>query len=122
MARPVAGDVVLVDWRDNHLDGEPGRIRPAIVVETESLFAENYRTLLVVPLTRDPQFAVISTLVVQIEPSDENGAPERCWALCHHVTAASLTRCRRTPSRITAEQLSAIRAGIHTAIAGLQTV
>jgi mRNA interferase MazF len=95
VSRPTAGSIVVVDWRQ-----EPS---PAVVVEDDELFPEEYPNILVVPWTR-------------IDPDDDNGAETTCWALAHHVTSVSPRRVNPTPSRITADQLSSIRRRITVAV------
>lgn len=115
MNRPAAGTIVIVDWRGGALPAEPGRLRPAVVVEDNELFPDEYPNTLVVPLTRDeglahPSFAEL------IEPTAENGAEVTCWALAHHVSSVSLRRIDGTASRVTAEQVSSIRRRITVAL------
>lgn len=94
---------------------EPGKLRPAVVVEDHELFPEEYPNTLVVPLTRDEGLAHRS-FAERIEPSADNGADTTCWALAHHVASVSLRRIKPTASRITAEQLSSIRRRITVAV------
>lgn len=110
-----AGDIVLVDWRDA-LPKEPSKLRPAVVVEDSALFDPGYPNLILVPLAEDPHLA-IADLSVAIDPSRDNGCAKPCFALAHHVTAASKRRVRRTGSRISDAQLAEIRRLIGIAIA-----
>jgi mRNA interferase MazF len=43
-----AGQIVLADWRDA-LPREPNKLRPAIVVEDDRLFPDDYQNVLLVP-------------------------------------------------------------------------
>ena len=115
MSRPIAGSIVVVDWRDGFLPQEPGKLRRAVVVEDDELFPEEYPNLLVVPLTRDEGLAHRS-FAERIEPAPGNGADTTSWALAHHVTSVSLRRVNPTASRITVEQLSSIRKRIMVAV------
>lgn len=115
MSRHSAGSIVVVDWRGGSLAQEPGRLRPAVVVEDHELFPEAYPNMLVVPLTRDEGLAHRS-FAERIEPTVDNGADTTCWALAHHVTSVSPRRVNPTASRITAEQLSSIRKRITVAV------
>lgn len=115
MTRAKAGDVVIVDWRGGALPEEPNRLRPAIVVEDEALFAPDYPNILVVPLTTDAGIAMPG-LSVTIDPAPENGRARRCFALAPFVTSVSTRRVRATASRIELEQLVAIRGRIAAAI------
>lgn len=108
MSRHQAGSIVIVDWRGGALPREPGKLRPAVVVEDHELFPEEYPNTLVVPLTGDEGLAHRS-FAERIDPTAENGAETACWALAHHVTSVSLQRVNSTGSRITAAQLSSIR-------------
>ena len=115
MTRAKAGDIVIVDWRGGALPKEPNSLRPAIVVEDETLFAPDYPNILVVPLTSDASIAMPS-LSVTIDPAPENGCVRRCFALAPFVTSVSTRRMRATASRIAPEQLIAIRGRIAAAI------
>lgn len=115
MSRYAAGRIVVVDWRGGALPREPGRLRPAVVVEDHELFPDRYPNMLVVPLTRDEGLAHRS-FAVRIEPTAENGAETTSWALAHHVTSVSLQRVSDTGSQITADQLARVRQGIAVAI------
>ena len=115
MSRHTAGSIVVVDWRGGSLPQEPGKLRPAVVVEDHELFPEEYPTMLVVPLTRDEGLAHRS-FAERIEPTADNAVATTCWALAHHVTSVSLRRVDLTASRITPEQLSSIRARIKVAV------
>jgi len=110
-----AGDIVIVDWRGGALPPEPNKLRPAVVVQDEALFASDYPNILVVPLTEDAALA-IPELSVAVDPTPENGCSKRCFALAPFVTAVSRRRLRTTPSRIRLEQLRRIRQQIAAAI------
>jgi mRNA-degrading endonuclease toxin of MazEF toxin-antitoxin module len=109
---------VLVDWRGNRLPNEPGGLRPAVVVEDTALMAENYPNVLVVPMTTDERYATYAAFVERISPTPDNGAPDPCYAIAHHVTSVSIQRIRATTATITAEQLESIRRRILVAIGG----
>ena len=121
MSRHAAGSIVVVDWRAGSLPQEPGRLRPAVVVEDHELFPEGYPNTLVVPLTRDEGLAH-GSFAERIDPTADNGADTTCWALAHHVTSVSLRRINPTSSRITAEQLSSIRKRITVAVGAVSTL
>lgn len=115
MAAFVAGQIVVVDWRDA-LPKEPNKLRPAVVVEDHALFHPNYPNVILVPLTEDERLA-IGELSVRIEPTAENGCTKPCYALSHCVATTSKARVRAaTPARITSAQLAAIRRQIAEAI------
>jgi mRNA interferase MazF len=115
MTRSAAGDIVLADWRGGAMPGEPTRIRPAVVVENPDLFANDYQMVIVVPMTRDQRLAH-PAFAIRIEPTAENGAPATSWALPHRVGTMSIRRVKPTRSRITPQQLSAIRERIGLAM------
>jgi mRNA interferase MazF len=110
-----AGQIVVADWRGDAMSKEPNRLRPAVVVEEDGLFAPAYPNAVLVPLTEDAALA-IPDLSVAIVPSEENGCSKPCWAVSHLVATTSKARLRATPSRITREQLAAIRRQIALAI------
>ena len=103
-----AGQIALADWRGDALPKEPNKLRPAVVVEDNGLFAPGYPNAILVPLTDDAAL-VIPDLSVAIAPTTENGCAKPCWAASHLVATTSKHRLTATPSRVTAEQLAAIR-------------
>jgi mRNA-degrading endonuclease toxin of MazEF toxin-antitoxin module len=113
-----AGQIVLADWRGDALPKEPNKLRPAVVVEDDGLFAPNFPNAILVPLTEDATLA-IADLSVPIEPTAENGCSKPCLAVSHLVAATSKARIRATPSQVTPEQLAAIRRQIALAIGAL---
>ena len=106
---------MLVDWRGGALPREPDRLRPAVVIEDNELFPEQYPNTVVVPLTRDEGLAYPS-FAERIEPDSQNGVDATCWALAHHVTSVSLQRVRTTASRIKDSQVGGIRQRIALAL------
>ena len=115
MAAFAAGSIVLADWRGDALPKEPNKLRPAVVVEDDGLFAPDYPNVILVPLSEDAGLA-IPGLSESIEPTPENGCTKRCFALAPFVACTSVARVRRTSSRVTAEQLLRIRRQIAEAI------
>jgi mRNA interferase MazF len=109
----VAGDIVVADWRDAR-PKEANKLRPAIVVEAP-LFDAAFPNMILVPLTEDAELA-IPGLTVPIQPTAANGCTNPSWALSYNVTATSKARLKRTPSRITAEQLADVRRQIAVAV------
>ena len=110
-----AGQIVLADWPGDALPKEPNKRRPAVVVEDDGLFAPAYPNAILVPLTEDAALA-IPDLSVPIAPTVENGCGKMCWAVSHLVATTSKARLRVTPSRITPDQLTAIRRQIAIAV------
>ncbi|WP_223861694.1 type II toxin-antitoxin system PemK/MazF family toxin [Geminicoccus harenae] len=94
---------------------EPNKRRPAVVVEDDALFAPAYPNVILVPLTEDATL-VIADLAVPIAPSRANGCSKPCWAVSHLVATTSKARLTATPSRITPDQLAAIRRQIALAL------
>ncbi len=110
-----ARQIVLADWCGDALPREPNKLRPAVVVEDDGLFAPAYPNAILVPLTDDARLA-IPDLSVAILPTAENGCSKTCWAVSHLVATTSKLRLRATPSRVTPEQLGAIRRQIAMAV------
>jgi hypothetical protein len=110
-----AGQIVVADWRGDAQPKEPNKLRPAVVVEEDGLFAPSYPNAILVPLTEDTAL-IIPDLSVSIAPTPENGCAKRCWAVSHLVATTSKARLRATASHITAEQLATIRHQIALAI------
>ena len=114
MAGFSSGQIVLADWRDA-LPKEPNKLRPAVVVEDETLFDPAYPNVILVPLTEDQRLA-IPDLSIAIDPTPQNGCTKRCYALSHCVATTSAARVRPTGSQITGRELLAIRRQIALAI------
>ncbi len=110
-----AGQIVLADWRGDALPKEPNKRRPAVVVEDDGLFSPAYPNVILVPLTEDAALA-IPDLAVAIEPTPENGCSKPCWAVSHLVATTSKQRLQATTSRVSKEQLDAIRRQIAMAV------
>jgi len=90
-----------VDWRDAR-PKEPNKLRPAVVVEDQTLFDPAYPNVILVPLTEDRRLA-IPDLSVAIDPTPQNGCTKQCYALSHCVSTTSAARVRRTSSRLAAD-------------------
>ena len=110
-----AAQIVLADLRGDALPEEPNKLRPAVVVEDDGLFAPGYPNAILVPLTDDAAL-VIPDLSVAIAPTTENGCAKPCWAASYLVATTSKLRLTATPSRVTAEQLAAIRRQVALAV------
>jgi mRNA interferase MazF len=109
-----AGQIVLADWRDA-LPREPNKLRPAVVVEDDEAFDDDYPNVILVPLSGDTLTAP-AEFALAIDPTPENGCSARCYALSCSVTTASTRRVRATPSHILPDQLTMIRRQIAMAI------
>ncbi len=96
------------DWCGEALLKEPNKLRSAVVVEDDGAFAPGYPNAILVPLTYDAAL-VIPDLSVAIASAAENGCAKPCWAASHLVATTSMHRLTTTPSRVTGEQLAAIR-------------
>lgn len=110
-----AGQIVLADRRGDALPKKPNKRRPAVVVEDDGLFSPDYPNAILVPLTDDSGLA-IPDLAVAILPTLENGCSKPCWAVSHLVATTPKMRLQATPSRISQEQLGAIRCQVALAI------
>ena len=110
-----AGQIVLADWRGDALPKEPNKLRPAVVVEDDGLFAPGYPNVILVPLTDDVGL-VIADLAVAIAPTAENGCAKPCWAASHLVATTSKRRVTATASCVTAGQLAGIRRQVALAV------
>lgn len=110
-----AGQIVLADWRGDALPKEPNKLRPAVVVEEDGLFAPGYPNVILVPLTDDVGL-VIADLAVAIAPTAENGCTKPCWAASHLVATTSKRRVTATVSCVTAGQLAGIRRQVALAV------
>jgi len=86
-----------------------------VVVEDDGLFAPGHPNAILVPLTDDVAL-VIPDLSVAIAPTAENGCARPCWAASHLVATTSKHRLTATSSRVTAEQLAAIRRQVALAV------
>ena len=121
-----SGEIVTVDWRRDPLDStqdpqppEPNKLRPAVVVQDTGLFDPSYPTVLVVPMTGDPELA-IPALTVVLQPSASNGCKKVSYLLPQHLTCVAKTRINSaTDSRISATELQQLRQLVVLAIGGL---
>lgn len=114
MTRPLEGEIVVVDWRDAR-PKEPNKIRPAVVVEGP-LFGEDYPNIIVAPMSEDDPTLTFREFSVRIEPNERNGCTKTSWVLGHSLTTASLSRIRRTRTRISNEELRELREKIAFAL------
>jgi mRNA interferase MazF len=107
--RVIAGQIVLVDWREDALPKEANKLRPCVVVENTDVFDADYPNVVLVPLTEDGSY-IIPALSVRIDPTKENGCANICYAVAHAPVTASKRRiARATESRITSHELSEVR-------------
>ncbi len=121
-----AGQIVSVDWRRDPLNPsqnpqppEPNKLRPAVVIQDSDLFHPSYPTVLLVPMTGDPELA-IPDLTVVLQPSTSNGCKKVSYLLPQHLTCVTKTRIRAvTDSRISAAELQQLRQLVVLAIGGL---
>jgi mRNA interferase MazF len=105
---PVAGSIVVADFRGRPLPGEPNKLRPAVVLQDEKLFFNDYDLVFVAPITSDTTF-VHPAFAVRLEPSARNGCNAPSWIIANAPMAIALTRTRPTPSSITKEELELAR-------------
>ena len=96
----------MVDWRDKHFSSEPGRRRPAIVVDSSLLI--NLRVLTIVSLTGDVNLAPPS-FSVRIDPARSNGLKKPSYALVWNVQTVAVERTATTRAVVTGAQVSTIR-------------
>ena len=121
-----SGQIVTVDWRRDPLDPaqdpqppEPNKLRLPVVVQDTGLFDPSYPTVLVVPMTGDPELA-IPALTVVLQPSASNGCKKVSYLLPQHLTCVAKTRINSaTDSRISATELQQLRQLVVLAIGGL---
>ncbi len=106
--RPTAGAIVVSDSRGGAFRGEPNKLRPAVVIHNEKLFARDYGLLCVVPITCDAQW-VHPSFSVRLDPTEENGCIATAWILANAPTIIAAARCSPTASSITDEQLQLVR-------------
>jgi mRNA-degrading endonuclease toxin of MazEF toxin-antitoxin module len=121
-----AGQIVTVDWRKDPDDPaqaphppEPNKLRPAVVLQDSELFDPAYPTVLVVPMTGDPDLA-IPDLTVLLQPSATNGCKKVSYLLPQNLTCVAKTRiAAATDSCITTAELQQLRQLVVLAIGGL---
>lgn len=112
----MAGDIVLVDWRDVLPNSRiPNKRRPAIIVGVDGWFGDDFPFSIVVPLTAQSALAIQGASLA-IEPSSENGCIKTCYALSWNVQSVPHLRVTTTASRIETAQLDEIRAQIVSCI------
>ncbi|MCT0199563.1 type II toxin-antitoxin system PemK/MazF family toxin [Synechococcus sp. CS-1325] len=121
-----AGQIVTVDWRKDPDDPdqdphppEPNKLRPAVVVQDCELFDLAYPTVLVAPMTSDPELA-IPDLTVVLQPSSANGCKKVSYLLPQNLTCVAKTRITTaTDSCVTPAELQQLRQLVVLAIGGL---
>ncbi len=121
-----AGQIVTVDWRRDPDDPtqdphppEPNKLRPAVVVQDSELFDPAYPTVLVVPMTGDPELA-IPDLTVVLQPSATNGCTKVSYLLPQNLSCVAKTRITTaTDSCITTSELQQLRQLVVLTIGGL---
>jgi len=112
-----AGDIVAVDWRDALPgSGEANKARPAIVVSASQFFGSGLPFEIVVPLTGEAALAIPGASL-RIDPTAQNGCTKPSYALAWNVQSVPHLRLRKTPSRVTSEQLAEIRAQVAACVA-----
>ena len=90
-----------------------------MIVQDTDRFDPSYPTVLVVPMTGDPELA-IPELTVVLQPSASNGCKKLSSLLPQHLTSVAKTRIRAaTDSRISAAELQQLRQLIVLTIGGL---
>ncbi len=110
------GQIVKVDWRDALTgSGEPNKQRPAIIVGSSRFFGSGLPFEIVVPLTSEAALSIPGASV-QIPPRPENGCTKPTYALAWNVQSVPHARLSETPSRITADELTAIRLRIASCV------
>jgi mRNA-degrading endonuclease toxin of MazEF toxin-antitoxin module len=121
-----AEQIVTVDWRkdpdhpaQDPQPPEPNKLRPAVVVQDIELFDPAYPTVLVVPMTGDPDLA-IPDLTVVLQPSPSNGYKKVSYLLPQSLTCVAKTRITAaTNSQITPAELQQLRQLVVLTIGGL---
>lgn len=121
-----AGQIVTVDWRkdpdhpaQDPQPPEPNKLRPAVVVQDIELFDPAYPTVLVVPMTGDPDLA-IPDLTVVLQPSPSNSCKKVSDLLPQSLTCVAKTRITAaTNSQITPAELQQLRQLVVLTIGGL---
>lgn len=85
------------------------------MVEDEGPFAPDYPNVILMPLSDDGRL-VTASLAVEIVPTVEKGCIKACWAAAHLVAATSKKQVVSTRSRVTGEELRAIRRVVGLAV------
>jgi mRNA-degrading endonuclease toxin of MazEF toxin-antitoxin module len=108
----IAGQIVIVDWRDAIAGSwEANKKRPGIVVSSADFSAHDHRFEIVVPLSGRVN-AAIPYATTLIAPTPQNGCTKPCFALAWNVQSVSHVRLTETSSMITDDELRDIRAKI----------
>ncbi len=90
-----------------------------MVVQNTELFDPAYPTVLVVPMTSDPDLA-IADLTVVLQPSPSNGCKKLSYLLPQNLTCVAMTRITgATKSQITPAELQQLRQLVVLSIGGL---
>jgi mRNA interferase MazF len=98
------GEVVLVT-----LSGDYGKRRSAVVVQSD-LFAPDFTSVLVCPLTSDPLRHSVARIAV--EPSPENGLPSAGSLMVDKIAAIPRSRIFRSVGRLDETTLQRLDAAL----------
>ena len=102
MVELTRGDVVLVT-----LPGDYGKRRSAVVVQSD-LFAPDFPSVLICPLTSDPH----SVARIAVEPTAENGLPTAGSLMVDKVVAIPRARIFRSVGRLDDANLQRLDASL----------
>jgi mRNA interferase MazF len=95
------GDVVLVA-----LVGDYGKPRPALVMQGDSLTADQCSSIVVCPMTSD-ETGIVS-FRVRVEPTPHNGLHKASEVMVEKIAGVPRTRLREVIGRLEADQIRAV--------------
>ncbi|MCG6205476.1 type II toxin-antitoxin system PemK/MazF family toxin [Rhodopseudomonas sp. HC1] len=93
------GDVVLVA-----MQGDYGKPRPAVVVQTEDF--EEVPSVAVLPLTTD--LRDVAVIRIAVEPSPDNGLLQLSQIMVDKITAVARRRVGRRIGRLAPDEINAV--------------
>lgn len=104
MGPPARGDLVVIVLR-----GEAAKPRPAVVVQSEAVRGEHSETVLVCPLTSQPQRLAFRPA---IRPTPLNSLARESEIMVDRLQAASLQRVGIVFGKLTVEELAEVDAAL----------
>ena len=78
---------------DPSIGGEPGKIRPVAIVQSDVLNKAGHRTIIICSISSQPQ-AGVSFLRIGVEPTGYNGLLKKSYILCDQIRAIDASRLK----------------------------
>jgi mRNA interferase MazF len=107
------GDIWVARLNPNR-DGEIGKVRPVVVIQSDALSAAGLATVLVVPLTTQHR---PGSEALRVHISARGRLLRDCWAMAEQVRALDRSRFGDGPlATLTADELAALERALQAAL------